>query len=139
MQFDSYNFRPIRFQGVTFPSTLMGIDILESVLGITDDDLGDWLWCLPNCRGVVKYAAAGRCAKCAKQAASLILAQRQRVLDGIRDRLAEHGFEPEATYRDWLVALHRIVELSTSSGRDCAWSAPSHPNDPIDHFFRAAT
>jgi hypothetical protein len=129
MTLDDYAFRPITFQGVTFPATLMGISILEPVLGITDEDIADWLWRLPICCGVTKSAPADRCARCAQRAADLMLEQRQRVLDGIRDRLATHGFDSESTYRDWLLALQRIVELSTAASGDCFWSAPLHPND----------
>ena len=44
MPFDDYDFRPITFQGVTFPATLMGIDILEPMLDIQDEGL----WYLYN-------------------------------------------------------------------------------------------
>ncbi len=131
MPINDYDFRPITFQGETFPATLMGISILEPVLCITNEDLADWLWRLPICCGFPKRAAADRCAKCARQAADLILEQRQRVLDGIRERLAPHGFDPETTYRDWLVALQRIAELSAAAGGECVWSAPAHPRDPL--------
>src|SRR4026207_1251479 len=107
MPIDDYEFRPITFQGVTFPATLMGISVLDSVLGTMDEDLGEWLWRLPICRGFPKHAVADRCARSARQAADLLLEQRQLVLDDIRDRLAPHGFDPETTYRDWLVALQR--------------------------------
>ena len=129
MPLNEQDWRPITFQGVTFPATLMGISILEPVLGITDKDFGDWLWQLPICRGVTKSAPAERCARCARQAADLLLEQRQRVLDGIRDRLTPHGFDAESTYRDWIVALQRIAELSRAASGDCSWSAPSHPKD----------
>ncbi len=131
MPLDDYEFRPITFQGVTFPATLMGISILEPVLGIEDEDLGDWLWRLPICCGFPKRTAAERCARCARQAADLMLEQRQRVLGGIRDRLASHGFEPEPTYRDWLLALQRIAELSAATDGECVWSAPSHSRDTL--------
>jgi len=131
MALDDYNWRQITFQGVTFPPTLMGISILDPVLGITDEELGEWLWRLPICCGLPKRAPAAMCARCARLAADLMLGHRQRVLDGIRDRLAEHGFDPEATYRDWLLALQRIAELSAAADEDCVWSAPLHPRDPL--------
>lgn len=131
MPLDDYEFRPITFQGVTFPATLMGISILEPVLDITDEDLGDWLWRFPICRGFPKGAAADRCARCARQAVDLMLEQRQEVLDGILDRLAPHGFDPETTYRDWVVGLQRIVELSAMTDGECVWSAPAHPRDRV--------
>jgi hypothetical protein len=113
MALDDYNWRQITFQGVTFPPTLMAISILDPVLGIT------------------KRAPAEQCARCARLAADLMLEHRQQVLDGIRDRLAEHGFDPETTYRDWLLALRRIAELSAAADADCVWSAPVHPRDPL--------
>lgn len=129
MAFDDYEFRPITFQGVTFPATLMGISILEPVLGITDEDVADWLWRLPICCGMTKSAPAERCARCAQRAADLMLEQRKRVLDGIRERLIPLGFDVETTYRDWLLALERIIELSAAVSGDCSWSAPLYPND----------
>jgi hypothetical protein len=131
MPLNDYDFRPITFQGVTFPATLMGISILEPVLGIEEEDLGDWLWRLPICCGFPKRTAAERCGRCARQAADLMLEHRQQVLDGIRERLGPHGFEPEATYSDWLLALQRITELSTATEGECVWSAPSHPRDTL--------
>ena len=129
MALDDYEWRPITFQGVTFPATLMAISILEPVLAINEADLGDWLWRLPICCGITKSAPAERCARCAQKAADLMLEQRHRVLDGIRDRLAPHGFDVDLTYRDWITALLRIVELSKASSGDCVWSAPSHSRD----------
>jgi len=129
MPINDYEFRPITFQGETFPATLMGISILEPVLDISDEDLGDWLWRLPICCGFPKKAAADRCARCARQAADLMLEHRQRVLDGIRDRLTTYGFDPEVTYHDWLLALQRIAELSAVADVECTWSAPAHPRD----------
>jgi hypothetical protein len=131
MPLNEQDWRPITFQGVTFPATLMGISILEPVLDITDANLGDWLWRLPICCGITKSAPAERCARYAQQAADLMLEQRQQVLAGIRERLAPHGFDPESTYRDWIVALQRIVELSMAATGDCLWSAPMHPKDSI--------
>jgi hypothetical protein len=107
----------------------MGISILEPVLGITDEELGGWLWKLPICKGVAKSAPAENCAHCAQQAADLMLEHREQILEGIRHRLAPYGFDPEVTYRDWIAALQRIVELSRAVNGDCVWSAPAHPND----------
>ena len=131
MAFDDYEFRPITFQGVTFPATLMGISVLLSVFDMADEDfLGDWIWRLSNCRGISKHAPAAQCARCARQAADLMLEHRQAVLDYIRKGLVPHGFEPEETYRDWLLALQKIAELSAIADSECVWSAPSHPRDP---------
>lgn len=142
MAFDDYNFRPITFQGVTFPATLMGISVLLSVFDIADEDfLGDWIWRLSNCRGISKHASAEQCARCARQAADLMLEHRQAALDHIRKNLGSYGFEPEETYRDWLLALQRIIELSEIADNECVWSAPFHPRDPYktpDELARAA-
>jgi hypothetical protein len=126
---DDYDFRPITFEGITFPPSLMGISILEPVLDIDDEDLGDWIWRLPLCCGTRKEAAADRCARCARRIVDLMLEQRQRVLDGIRDRLGPNGFDPENTFRDWLLALQSIAELSEAAEGKCVWSAPVHPRD----------
>ena len=125
---NDYDWRPITFQGVTFPATLMAISILEPVLDIADEDVADWLWRLPICCGVTKSAPAERCKRCAQKAIDLMLKRRQRVLDGIRDRLAAHGFDSDATYRDWIMSLQRIVELSRAASGECVWSAPGHPS-----------
>jgi hypothetical protein len=129
MTLDEYEWRPITFQGVTFPATLMGVSILEPVLDITDRELGEWLWRLRICCGVEKSAPADVCARCAQRTVDLMLEQRQRVLDGIRDRLGPHGFEPSETYRDWIMAFQRIVSLSAEAEGDCVWTAPRHPKD----------
>jgi hypothetical protein len=130
MAFSDYDWRPITFQGVTFPATLMGASTLQPALDIKDEEFGSWLWHLTTCRGVTKSAPAEKCARCAQKAVNLMLEHRLRVLDGIRDCLASHGFEPEATYRDWIAAFQRIAELSrVSDGSECVWSAPSHPLD----------
>jgi hypothetical protein len=129
MALDAQNWRPITFQGVVFPPTLMGISILEPVLGIRDRDLIDWVWGLDTCRGTTKSAPADWCLRCAQQTVDLLLENRQRVIDGIKDRLGSHGFDPEGTYRDWILAFQRIVELSAAADEECFWSAPSHSND----------
>lgn len=129
MKIDDYEWRPITFQGVMFPATLMGISILDPLLCMEDAELGDWLWRLRVCCGFTKSAPAQQCARCARQAADLMLEHRQKVLDGIRENLSGYGFDPETTYRDWIVALQRIAELSTAAEGDCHWSAPSHPRD----------
>lgn len=131
MGLDDFNWRPITFQGVTFPATLMSISILETVLSISDEELCEWLWRLPICCGFSKSAPADRCVRCARHAADLMLEHRQQVLDGIRERLSEHGFDPEKTYRDWLLALQSIAELSAKADAECIWSAPSHPRDSL--------
>jgi hypothetical protein len=125
MTLNDYDWRPITFQGVTFPATLMAVSTLEPILDIGDEDFGAWLWCLTICCGVMKSAPAERCARCAQKAIDLILEHRQRVLDGICDSLASQGFDPEPTYHDWITAFQRIVELSKVSESDCVWSAPS--------------
>jgi hypothetical protein len=129
MPLDEYEWRPITFQGVTFPATLMGVSILEPVLGITDREFGEWLWRLRICCGVEKSAPAEVCARYALRTVDLMLEQRIRVLDGIRDRLGPHGFDPDETYRNWIMAFQRIASLSAAAQGDCVWSAPRHPKD----------
>ena len=131
MKPDERHWRPITFQGVTFPPSLMGISILEPVLGVNDEDFGDWLWRFPICCGFKKSTSAERCARHAQQAIDLMLEQRQLTLRGIQERLGPHGFDAESVYRDWILALQKIAELSKSTEGDCSWSAPSHPDDPI--------
>ncbi len=134
MPLKELNWRPITFQGVTFPVTLMGISILINTFNLEDDqDLGEWLWRLTVCCGVTKTAPAERCARCAQQTTDLMLEHRQRVLDDIQDCLAPHGLEAETIYRDWMMVLQRIAELSVAAGDNCLWSAPLHPDDPIQN------
>jgi hypothetical protein len=128
-QLNDSDWRPITFQGVTFPPTLMAISVLEPILDLNDEEFGSWLWRFTICRGVTKSAPADRCARCAQKAIDLMLEHRQRILDGIRARCGPLGFDPEQTYCDWITSLHRIVELSRASGDECVWSAPSHPHD----------
>ena len=130
MPLDPKIWRPITFQGVTFPATLMGSSILESIFGIEDDDLAGWLMRLTVCRGVTKSAPGERCTRCAEQLLNLMLEQRQRVLDGIRDCLVSYGFNVEETYRDWIMAFQQIIKLSKATDGDCSWSAPLHSDDP---------
>lgn len=39
MTIDPKEFRPITFQGVTFPATLMASDVLEPILGFEHKDI----------------------------------------------------------------------------------------------------
>ncbi len=126
---DDSEWRPISFQGERFPQSLMGVSILEPVLEIEDEELGEWLWRLPICRGVTKQAPAERCARCATAAVDLMLEHRAQVLAGIAGRLALYGFDPELTYREWIFSLQRIAELSAKADGICVWSAPRHATD----------
>lgn len=58
MTLEEREWRPITFQGVTFPATLMGVSILEQVLGIKDRELIDWVWGLCVCCGRERSAPA---------------------------------------------------------------------------------
>ena len=143
MTLDPKIWRPITFQGVTFPATLMGSSILESIFGIDDDDLAGWLMRLTVCRGITKDAPSKRCIRCAERLLNLMLEQRQRVLDGIQDCLVPHGFDVEETYRDWIMAFQQIIKLSKATDGDCLWSAPMHPDDryktaaDVERFMKA--
>lgn len=129
MALDEREWRPIKFQGVTFPATLMGVSILEPVLGIKDREFIDWVWGLRVCCGRERSAPAEFCARLAQRSISLMLERRQQVLDGIRERLGPHGFDADATFRDWMMAFQRIQELSARGEGNCTWSAPRHPED----------
>jgi len=107
----------------------MGVSVLEPVLGIKDRDFIDWVWGLRACCGREQSAPAEFCARLAQRTADLMLTHRQQVLDGVRERLGPHGFEADATFRDWIMAFHRIHTLSAGIDGDCVWSAPSHPKD----------
>ncbi|WP_035609691.1 hypothetical protein [Haloferula sp. BvORR071] len=125
------DWRPITFEGVVLPPSLMGISILEAVLDIEEEELAAWLWRLPICKGLRKSAPAERCARCAEQTLNLMLEHREQVTAGITERLALQGLDPEATYREWAAALVRIMELSKKvrGHRHCHWSAPAHASD----------
>lgn len=126
---DDGEWRPITFQGEVFPPSLMGISILEPVLEIEEEELGEWLWRLPICKGVTKQAPAERCARCATAAMDLMLEHRLQVLAGIAERLAHDGLDPELTYREWIFSLQRIAELSAKAEAICVWSSPRHATD----------
>jgi hypothetical protein len=129
MAFDDREFRPITFQGITFPATLMGVSILEPVLGIKDHEFIDWVWGLRVCCGRERNAPAELCARMAERTVNLMLEHRRQVLDGIRERLGPHGFDADITFQDWIQAFQRIQSLSAGVEGDCVWSAPSHPKD----------
>ena len=130
MALDPKIWRPITFQDVTFPATLMGSSVLDPIFGIKDEDLAEWLMRLTACCGVTKSAPSERCVRCAEQLLNLMLEQRQAVLDGIRNCLVPHGFDVQETYRDWIMAFQQIIKLSKATEGDCLWSAPLHPDDP---------
>lgn len=134
MALNDYDYRPITFEGEVFPPTLMGIAILERVLGIKDEELADWLWRLPICCGVTQRAPADRCVRCAQRTVELMLENRERVWEGIRARLVPEGFDVNGTFSDWIASLQRIAELSAASDGECVWSAPAHDKDS----FRSA-
>jgi hypothetical protein len=129
MALDDYGWRPITFQGVKFPATLMAADVIDSALEIEDEEFSSWLLRLTVCRGVTKSASAKTCARCAQKAVDLMLEHRQRILDYIGEWLSPHGFEPDTTFRDWIGAFQEIVELSGTCEGECYWSAPSHERD----------
>lgn len=142
MPLNPKDWRPITFQGVVLPSTLMAASVLEPVLEIEDEEIGAWLWHLTICRGVTKSSPADICTRCAQRLLDLMLDQRQRVLDGIREHLSPLGFVAEETYHDWILAFQQIIMLSKAADGDCTWSAPSHPDDrfksaaDVERFLR---
>jgi hypothetical protein len=131
MKFDDRTWRPITFQGMEFPVSLMAISVLGPILDVADPELADWLWHFPICCGLAQSAPAEICARCARQCVELMEENRRHVLDGIRTRLAANGFDPQTTYLEWLYALQRIAQISAKTAGDCFWSAPINPGDPL--------
>jgi hypothetical protein len=75
MVLDPKIWRPITFQSVTFPATLMGSSILLSIFRISNEDLAEWLMRLTICCGVTKRAPSEKCGRCAEQLLNLMLEQ----------------------------------------------------------------
>lgn len=127
--------RPVTFEGVTFPPTLMGISVLASIVSavvpIQDDELHFWLHGLRTCCGITKRAPAEVCLSCAKRAMDLMIEHRSAVLAGIEECLGPYHFEPNSTFSDWISALQRISELAAACEDECAWSAPGYASDPL--------
>src|SRR5438552_13158609 len=101
MKFDDYEFRPITFQGVTFPATLMGVSILEPVLEIRDREFIDWVWGLRTCCGRSRRAPAEFCARMAQRSVDLMLEHSPKILAAIDERIGRYGFGPVTTFCDW--------------------------------------
>jgi hypothetical protein len=129
MPLDDFEFRPITFQGVRFPPTLMGIAVLAPVLGAKDRELAAWLTGLPACRGFTRKAPAEYCARCARLAMERMRELRWLVIAELRAQLEPRGIHPEAAYLDWMQSLQRIADLSAAAREICVWSAPWHPRD----------
>jgi hypothetical protein len=141
MALDDKDWRPITFEGITFPPTVMGISIL-TVIPSAQPEMCDWLWSLRICCGVTKSADADLCYRASSLALELIKKERQVVLAEIEKRLGPHGFDPNTTLDDWVAALQSVNDISQSADHPCEWSAPIHPSDPIQNaadarrFFR---
>ena len=103
----------------------MAIGLLSSLLGPKDRDLQQWLAAFVDCRGVTKSAHSLECFQFATRARDLALEHRDTLLAAITRELASEGFEPVATYRDWMNALQLIIEISARIEDDCEWRAPS--------------
>lgn len=134
-ELDSKDWRPITFEGVTFPPTLMGISVLASILGLVlpveDDELCGWLHSVRVCCGITKRAPAALCHSCAIRARDLMLEHRSAVLAGITSNLGPHRFDADTTFRDWITALQRMSELAAAADGECEWSAPGYASDPF--------
>ena len=130
MNLDSYDWRPITFQGETFPPSFMGVSILVEILPVSDEVV-DWLWSLRICCGREQNASAATCARFSGIVGEQLLTHREQVIEGIQDRLGSHGFEAGSAYDDWVTCFGRIADLSAKSKGECVWSAPTHPNDPF--------
>ena len=119
------HWRPILFEGAELRPTVMAMGLLSSVLGSKDHDLQQWLADFVDCRGVTKSARSLECFQFSTRARDLALELRDPLLAAIKRELASEGFEPVATYRDWMNALQQIIEISARTEDDCEWRAPS--------------
>jgi hypothetical protein len=128
MAFNERDYRPITFEGVVLPPSVMGMTILMDLPGATEELL-DWIWKFPHCKGITKSSAADICHRSASLARDLLLEQRQLVLKEIAERLGPHGFDAQTTFGEWVTAFQTIADISKKSSRMCQWSAPLHPDD----------
>ena len=144
MQIDPKEWRPIKFEGVIMPQSLMAITVLGEALPEIDDETDNWLWELAICCGRTKLGSARDCVRFSEVALNAVLSHKLRVQDHVRIHLQQNGFDPETTCAEWLSSLTEILHLSRASTTgQCSWSAPSHPDDllgnkdGVDRFIRA--
>jgi hypothetical protein len=122
------DWRAITYEGHEMPPSVMGISILMSTDGLSEETK-DWIWRLVNCRGVTKCMDAAVCTRVAEQTREYLLSAREPVLREIDSRLGAHGFNSTATYVEWMESLTIMIQLSGQAPHECQWSGPSHPDD----------
>jgi hypothetical protein len=52
-----YDHRPIKFNGTPLAPSMMGVSIIECLIDVPED-VADWLWRLPICKGVEKSSGS---------------------------------------------------------------------------------
>ena len=114
--------RPIRFEGVELPPSLMAISILILVDDFTEKT-GDWIWKLPHCQGVRKSGSSRWCRDSAREIMKYLMENRGDVLAMIRERLQPHGLEPEQTFEEWMESLLKIAVIAEGMEGYCHWIA----------------
>lgn len=120
-QLDPQEWPSIRFEGELMPQSLIGISILID-RGFTEGT-ADWIWKLSCCREVWKECDADGCISSASEISDHLLEHRHEVRELIRDRLASHGIDGQATFKEWLSALDRIRFLALATNENCRWIA----------------
>ena len=126
-----YDFRPITFEGIQLEPSVMGISVLEPIIDEMDDRTAEWIWRLPICCGVTKSVDASLCHEASTDALNLMLEHRAVVISEIAARFPDAPFSAEQAYEEWATALTSIQRVSADREDSCEWSAPSHPDDPI--------
>lgn len=130
---DSNDWRSIRFEGVDLPQSLMGISILIYIEDFAERT-GDWIWKLPHCKGVEKSGSAQWCHESASEIIDYMIEHRQGILTMIEEGLAPNGFDPVATFSEWISSLMTIREIASKKESDCHWTA----GDPSPDAARKA-
>jgi len=119
---DRDEWKSIRFEGVDLPQSLMGISILINIDDFTERT-GDWIWKLPHCKSIWKGGPARWCHESATEIIDHMIEHRETVLAMIRERLVPNGFDPDATFSEWISSLMTIREISSKKEGDCQWIA----------------
>ena len=119
--------RPIVFEGVPLPRSVMAISLLAAVAEARDRELAGWLASFPDCRANPRSAASLTCFLLAGRARDLMLDERETVLAQIEAHLG--GFDPKGTYGEWITALQRVSELAAQTEDECEWFAPAVPGE----------
>ena len=119
---DITEWRSIRFGGIDLPQSLMGISILIVIDDFTERT-GDWIWSLPHCKGMEKNGCSQWCLESAAEIVDYLIGNRGAVLAIIQERLGPHGFDPVATFAEWIFGLSKIQEIASNTDGNCSWIA----------------